>query len=369
MLVLLFEDDPASGRLMRALLEPMGCRVLIEDHGARGLERMRVELPQLVFLDLGLTDMHGLDVLARIKESWPQVQVIVLTGDTGVPSAVKAIQLGASNYFTKPVNTKQIEAAAKGALERAALQSELDALRGELRKRGSLAPRMGSGPAIGRLQEQLDLVSATDMTVLVQGETGAGKEVVARAIHDASARSKASFIALDCGAIPETLLESELFGHERGAFSGAERRREGHFQMAQGGTLFLDEISNLPLGPQAKLLRVLQERQLQPLGSQKAVSLDLRIVAASNHDLEREVASGRFRQDLYFRLAEFKLIVPSLRERPEDIPFLAQRFLEESRVELRRPLQGLAEDALALLRGHPGPAMCVSCATVSAGPC
>jgi len=353
MLVLLFEDDPASARLMRAILEPLGCRVLSTANGAEGLELLKRDLPRLVFLDLGLADMHGLHVLARIREGWPGLQVIILTGDTGVESAVRAIQMGASNYFTKPVNTKQIEAAAKGALERAALEAELDTLRGQLSRRGGLEERMGSSAAILRLQEQLLQVAGTSMSVLVHGETGAGKEVVARAIHDASPRSRAPFIALDCGAIPESLLESELFGHERGAFSGADRRREGHFQLAQGGTLFLDEIANLPLGPQAKLLRVLQERQLQPLGAGKPLRLDVRIVAASNHDLEREAEAGRFRQDLYFRLAEFRLSIPALRERPDDIPYLAQRFLDEARVELRKPLTGFEPAALELLRAQP----------------
>jgi DNA-binding NtrC family response regulator len=354
-LVLLVEDDPASGRLMKALLEPLGCRVSIEGSGSRALAGMRDELPQLVFLDLGLTDMHGLAVLERIRGEWPAVPVIILTGDTGVPSAVKAIQLGALNYFTKPINTQQVEAAARGALERSALLSELNQLRGQLQDPGLLARQMGASPAVQHLQDQVKQVAATQFTVLVQGETGAGKELVARAVHDYSGRSKGAFIALDCGAIPEALLESELFGYERGAFSGADRRREGHFQLAQGGTLFLDEIANLPFGLQAKLLRVLQERQLQPLGGGKPVALDVRFVAASNHDLEKEAAAGRFRQDLFFRLAEFRVSIPALRERPEDIAPLAQRFLEETGVELRRPVRGLDPDALALLQSHAWP--------------
>lgn len=354
-LVLLFEDDPASGRLMKALLEPLGCRVVAEESAAAGLRRMQAELPQLVFLDLGLADMHGLDVLDRIKATWPQVPVIILTGDTGVPSAVKAIQLGALNYFTKPINTSQVEAAAKAALEHAHVLAELGQLRDRLRDPGHLVRQMGESAAVLALQGQVQQVGATALTVLVQGETGAGKEVVARALHDYSPRAHAPFIALDCGAIPETLLESELFGYERGAFSGAERRRDGHFQLAQGGTLFLDEIANLPLGPQAKLLRVLQERQLQPLGGQKPVALDVRIVAASNHDLEEEVRAGRFRQDLYFRLAEFRVLIPPLRERPEDLGFLAQRFLEEARVELRKPVRSLEPSALERLRAYAWP--------------
>jgi DNA-binding NtrC family response regulator len=353
--ILLVEDDPASGRLMKALLEPLGCSVTIEPSGARALESMRSDPAQLVFLDLGLADMHGLDVLAQLRTGWPALPVIILTGDTGIPSAVKAIQLGATNYFTKPINTQQVEAAAKGALERLALLTELEELRGQRKDPGQLRRLMGGSPSVLRLQEQVQQVAGTQFTVLVQGETGAGKEVVARAIHDSSGRSQGAFIALDCGAIPEALLESELFGYERGAFSGAERRREGHFQLAQGGTLFLDEIANLPFGLQAKLLRVLQERQLQPLGGSKPVALDVRFVAASNHDLEKEAAAGRFRQDLFFRLAEFRISLPALRERPADIAPLAQRFLEETGVELRRPVRGLEPEALGLLQAHAWP--------------
>ncbi|HXC65104.1 MAG TPA: sigma-54 dependent transcriptional regulator, partial [bacterium] len=327
----------------------------MEPSGSRALASMRAEPPQLVFLDLGLTDMHGLDVLEQIRGAWPALPVIILTGDTGIPSAVKAIQLGAHNYFTKPINTQQVEAAARGALERLALLEELERLRGLPEGPGLLQRQMGPSQAVQRLQAQVKQVAGTQFTVLLQGETGAGKEVVARAVHDYSERSKGAFIALDCGAIPEALLESELFGYERGAFSGAERRREGHFQLAQGGTLFLDEIANLPFGLQAKLLRVLQERQLQPLGGSKPVALDVRFVAASNHDLEKEAAAGRFRQDLFFRLAEFKVSIPALRERPDDIGPLAQRFLEETGVELRRPVRGLEPEALALLQAHPWP--------------
>ena len=341
--------------MMKALLEPLGCRVTMEPSGSRALASMRAEPPQLVFLDLGLTDMHGLDVLEQIRGAWPALPVIILTGDTGIPSAVKAIQLGAHNYFTKPINTQQVEAAARGALERLALLEELERLRGLPEGPGLLQRQMGPSQAVQRLQAQVKQVAGTQFTVLLQGETGAGKEVVARAVHDYSERSKGAFIALDCGAIPEALLESELFGYERGAFSGAERRREGHFQLAQGGTLFLDEIANLPFGLQAKLLRVLQERQLQPLGGSKPVALDVRFVAASNHDLEKEAAAGRFRQDLFFRLAEFKVSIPALRERPDDIGPLAQRFLEETGVELRRPVRGLEPEALALLQAHPWP--------------
>jgi two-component system response regulator HydG len=352
--VLVVEDDPAGGRLMRALFQPVGCEVLL---AARGDEALALAdknpYIDVIFLDLGLPDMDGMAVLEALKKTRPQVPVVILTGDTELPTAVKAIQLGALNYFTKPINTDQILAVLRQTLERRQLLSQLEDLKGQLNEGNSLARQMGPGPAIARLQEQVKQVAATQFTVLVHGETGAGKEVVARSIHDQSPRAAQAFIALDCGAIPEALLESELFGYEKGAFSGAERKKEGHFVLAQGGTLFLDEIANLPLGLQAKLLRVLQERELQPLGSTKKVSLDVRFIAASNHDLEKEAAAGRFRQDLFFRLAEFRIGLPALRDRLEDLPYLAQRFLEEASVELRRPVRSIDPGALALLKEHP----------------
>jgi DNA-binding NtrC family response regulator len=351
--ILIVEDDPSGLRLMKALVEHEGCAALPASSASEALQALS-QSPSLAFVDLGLPDMDGMELLSQIHAAQPQLPVIVLTGDVEVSSAVKAIQAGALNYFTKPIKGEQVMAAMKSALEQARLRRELEALKAEAGGR-SLGRLMGPGPSIRRLQEELSKVAPTQFTVLLHGETGAGKEVVARAIHEQSPRAAQSFVALDCGAIPETLLESELFGYEKGAFSGAERRREGHFQLAQGGTLFLDEIANMPLGLQAKLLRVLQERKLQPLGGGKSVELDLRFVAASNHDLEKEVEKGRFRQDLFFRLAEFRVQIPSLRQRPEDIPYLAQRFLEEAAVELRKPVSGIAPEAQEALKAHPWP--------------
>lgn len=349
--ILLIEDDGPNRRMLKALLGDLGCEILEAENANEGLALAAKFRPHTVLLDLGLPDMPGLKVLEHLRQEQADLPIIVLTGNTEVPTAVKAIQLGAFNYFTKPISTEQVLAAVKAAVERSQLRNKVQELQLELESNSkSLFRSMGPGKAVQRLQDQVRQVAATAFTVLVHGETGSGKEVVSRAVHDQSPRASHPFIALDCGAIPENLLESELFGYEKGAFSGAERRKEGHFLLAQGGTLFLDEIGNLPLGLQAKLLRVLQERELRPLGSTKAVSLDIRLVAASNHDLEKEVEEGRFRQDLFFRLAEFRIEIPALRERQEDIPFLAQRFLEEARVELRKPVGGFDDDALALLK-------------------
>jgi len=348
--ILVVEDDPASGRMLRALFQSEGCEVALAMTGGQALELAEVTPgPDAVFLDLGLPDLPGMKVLETLKKERNELPVIILSGDTEIPSAVQAIQLGATNYFIKPINTGQILAALRQILERKALLDQVQDLKQRL---DGLARVMGPGRTVQGLQEKLKQVAASNLTVLLHGETGAGKEVLARAVHDFSPRSDKPFIALDCGAIPENLLESELFGHEKGAFSGAERKKEGQFQLAQGGTLFLDEIANLPLGLQAKLLRVLQERELRPLGSSRGVALDVRFVAASNHDLEKDVEAGRFRQDLFFRLAEFRIGVPPLRERLEDLPYLAQRFLEEAGVELRRPVRQISPRALESLSAH-----------------
>jgi DNA-binding NtrC family response regulator len=239
-------------------------------------------------------------------------------------------------------------------VERNQLRSRID----ELKRQGqgsSLSERMGGSPAIAQVIRQVGQVAESSFTVLVQGETGTGKELVARAIHQQSPRRQAPFVAVDCGAIPETLVESELFGHERGAFTGAQTKREGHFQLAKGGTLFLDEIGNIPVATQAKLLRALEQREVQPLGSTRPVAVDVRIIAATNAELEEGVKSGRFRADLFYRLGEFTMTLPPLRTRREDIDHLAQRFLDEVSMELRRPVRRIAEEAMQALLRHDWP--------------
>ncbi|TMQ23901.1 MAG: sigma-54-dependent Fis family transcriptional regulator, partial [Candidatus Rokuibacteriota bacterium] len=242
------------------------------------------------------------------------------------------------------------------ALEHQALGTELKALRNKLGQRDALRWLMGRGQDIQQVIQQIRQVANSNFTILIQGETGTGKELVARSIHQLSARRDKPFVPLDCGAIPETLIESELFGYEKGAFTGADRRKEGHFQLAEGGTLFLDEIVNLPFSTQAKLLRTLEERQVQVLGAKRSLPVDVRIIAAANVPLDREIRAGRFRQDLYYRLNEFVILVPPLRERIEDIIYLAERFLAEASMELRRPIRGISKEAVeVLLRYHwPG---------------
>jgi len=283
--------------------------------------------------------------------------VVILTGSQDVKDAVRATQLGAFNYLTKPVNPDEILIVVRRALETRDLRLEVQELRQHVGKGASdgLASHMGPSDQVARVIEQVGIVAASNFSALVFGETGTGKELVAQAIHQLSDRRRRPFVALDCGAIPEPLLESELFGHEKGAFTGAERRTEGRFRLADGGTCFLDEVGNLALNLQAKLLRVLESGEVQPVGADRTRPMDVRFVSATNHDLQERIGRGLFRPDLYFRLAQYTIRLPPLRERTGDIAYLTERFLEEASIELRRPVQAIGPDSLELLRRHTWP--------------
>jgi DNA-binding NtrC family response regulator len=281
----------------------------------------------------------------------------MLTGSRDVKNAVRAIRLGAFDYLTKPFDHDEMVLVAGRALQAQTLQQEVDNLRRlvETRAAEGLALHMGSSPQVKQIIEQVRIVAASTFTVLVTGETGTGKELVAREIHQQSERRRKPFVALDCGAIPELLLESELFGHERGAFTGADRRKDGRLRLAEGGTCFLDEVGNLPMSLQVKLLRVLESRELQPVGADRPRPMDVRFVAATNEDLQSRLTQGLFRSDLYFRLAQYTITLPPLRERLEDIGYLAQRFAEEVGIELRRPIESIVPEGIELLRGQHWP--------------
>jgi two-component system nitrogen regulation response regulator GlnG len=353
---ILVVDDEADMRwLLSGILEAQGLEVVTAEDGEAALRKVQEDPPSVILLDLKMPKLGGLEALTEIKAVAPQVPVIILTAHGDIPTAVQAMRVGAYDYRTKPFHNDDIVLTVRRAIERQELLAEVEALRSQVGGRGSLRERMGLSPSIQKVIRQVSQVAGSGFTVLIQGETGTGKELVARAIHQQSPRGEKPFIALDCGAIPETLIESELFGYEKGAFTGAHRRKEGHFQLAQGGSLFLDEIANLPLTTQSKLLRVLQERQVQVLGGTRVVSVDVRIIAASNVPLESEIREGRFRQDLYYRLSEFVILLPALRERAEDILHLANRFLEAASMELRRPVRGISEEAVQILLRHSWP--------------
>ncbi len=273
----------------------------------------------------------------------------------GHPSAAGATRIGAYDGLTKLSYPDESVIPVRPVLECLELLAGVEKVCGPLPPADPLSALMGPGGRIEKVLERVRQVADSCFTILIEGETGTGKELLARAIHLLSPRRKGPFIALDCGAIPDTLIESELFGYERGAFTGADRRKEGHFQLAEGGSLFLDEIVNLPSTTQAKLLRTLQERQVQPLGGRRPLPVDVRIIAACNVPLEREMRAGRFRQDLFYRLNEFSITLPPLRERVEDVLYLANRFLMEASMELRRPIRGITEEAVQLLLRYAWP--------------
>jgi DNA-binding NtrC family response regulator len=355
--LLVIDDDEGNCRLIKAIFGRQGFEVLAAGDGPAGLTLAAAAQPDAVLLDLRMPGLDGFEVLERFKASMPSTPVVILTGSKDIKDAVRATQLGAFNYLTKPVNADEIVVAVQRALETRALRIEVQELRLHVEKGASegLALQMGSSELVKHVIEQVGIVAASNFTVLILGETGTGKELVAQAIHQLSDRRRRPFVALDCGAIPDTLLESELFGHEKGAFTGADRRTEGRFRLAEGGTCFLDEVGNLPMDLQAKLLRVLESGQVQPVGADRTRPMDVRFVSATNHELQERVSLGLFRADLYFRLAQYAIRLPPLRERVEDIAHLTRCFMEEAGIELRRPVQSIAPDALDLLRRQSWP--------------
>jgi DNA-binding NtrC family response regulator len=312
--------------------------------------------PDLILLDLRIPgEMDGIDLLREIKTTMPEIQVIILTAHGNIGSAVEAIKLGAYDYLTKPFENERLRLTIKRALESQKLIQEVLQLKTELKKEFDLESIMGTSPEIKKILERINKVACTNFTVLIEGESGTGKEIVAHAIHRASLGGNGPFVAVDCGAIPDTLIESELFGYEKGAFTGADREKKGQFELADNGTIFLDEIGNLPYHVQNKLLRMIQERKIQKLGGKQAFPINVRIVVATNIPLLQLVEGRKFRSDLYYRLNEFKIELPPLKKRKEDIPFLAKEFIEEGNVELKKNVRGLQKDSLTMLINYDWP--------------
>jgi DNA-binding NtrC family response regulator len=352
--ILVVDDEPDIRAVLGECLTAAGFETREAGDGVEAVAAVQAERPAVILLDVIMPRLGGIETLPELKRIAPDVPVIMCTAYMDVPTAVRAMQLGAYDYLTKPFDPELLILTVKRALERQELLTRID----ELKSQGegmSLADRMGGSRGIEAVIQQVSQVARSSFTVLIQGETGTGKELVARAIHHQSPRRDKPFVAVDCGAIPETLVESELFGYEKGAFTGAVRRKDGRFQAAGGGTVFLDEVGNLPLPTQAKLLRAIEERQVTPLGATRPVPVDARIIAASNVDLEDASRAGRFRPDLYYRLNEFGVTLPPLRSRREDIAHLARRFLDEVSMELRRPVHGITDDAMELLRRYDWP--------------
>ncbi len=329
--------------------------VLGEETGERGLQIAGSQEVHLVMLDLRLPGISGLKTLEKLRLQGYQGPVIIMTAYGEVKTAVQAMKSGAHDYITKPFDLEELKHIVEGALRYSRLSIEVTRLRRELEEKFHLKNIITVSPKMMELFSVIERVSASDVCVLVQGESGTGKEIVAKAIHYASPRKEKPFVPVNCAALPEHLLESELFGYEEGAFSGARRPKPGKFEIAQGGTVFLDEVGELPLSMQPKILRVLEENQIDRLGGTRRLPIDVRIVAASNKNLREEVRRGRFRQDLYFRLAVFPITIPPLRERREDIPVLAKHFLRElARKQQQDPLR-LDDAAMSTLVSYPWP--------------
>jgi len=352
--VLVVDDDAGLRESFRLILED-DYEVADAPDGPRALEVVRATQVDLVLLDIRLPDMDGIEVLERIKAIDEGVEVILVTAVKTVRTAVAAMKLGAFDYLTKPFEEDELLALARRALERRSLEREVVFLRSELARGRGAEEIVGRHPAMQRLGRLIAQVARAASTVLISGESGTGKELIARAIHHQGPRRDKPFVAVNPAAIAETLTESELFGHEKGAFTGAWQKKLGRFEMAQGGTLFLDEIATLKPELQAKLLRVLQEREIERVGGTRAIKVDVRIVAATNVDLRRLVAGGAFREDLFYRLNVVPVAVPPLRERIEDVPLLVDHFLRRFSGEFGKRIDGLSPEALAALTAYHWP--------------
>jgi DNA-binding NtrC family response regulator len=356
--ILVIDDERPICALVTESLAARGCDCQAAMSGKEGLERSRELQPDVVFLDVRLGDLDGLDVLRELLKTDPGLAVIVMSGHGSVPLAVEAMKRGAFHYLTKPFSLKEVDTLLDKALERLALKREVEAFRREHERavQQALAGMVGDSLAMQEVKALLGKVAQSPATtVLIQGETGTGKEVAARTLHYLSAQRDGPFVAVNCSTIPENLMESELFGHERGAFTDAKSTRRGLIEEAEGGTFFLDEIADLPLGLQAKLLRVLQERTVRPVGSSRDVPVNARVVAASNRSLSDVVDSGAFREDLYYRLQIVPITLPPLRERPGDVELLLRHFLQQFSEEFKRPPLKVSTANLELLRQYPWP--------------
>ena len=343
--ILIIDDEEHMCWALERAMKQEGYQVQTATRGRAGLKLIKEECPSLVILDLKMPEMDGMEVLKQAKEMIPKLPVVMLTAHGTIETAIEAMKMGASDYLTKPFDLDELKLVIKQNLVMSQLVSEVSFLRSELTKKYRLM--IGESPAINEVKQLIEKVSVSNATVLITGESGTGKEVAALAIHQNSPREDYPFVPVNCAALPENLLESELFGHEKGSFTGAMARKLGRFELADKGTLFLDEITEMPLSMQVKLLRVLQEKSFERVGGTETLNVDVRIIAASNRDLAKAIEEGRFRDDLYYRLNVIHIHLPPLRERKEDIPLLTAYFLEKLRPTYL--VSNISEDAMKLL--------------------
>lgn len=350
--ILVVDDEEAIVSSLSSILEDEGYEVSVAKSGTEALKIYTTDPPDLMLLDIWMPDMDGLETLRRIKELVPTAQVMMMSGHGSIETAVKAIKLGAYDYIEKPLSLENVTLRVKHALEQYRLEEENRSLRTKVQRKFEL---VGQSPAMQQLRQLIDTAGPTNSRVLIGGENGTGKELVARAIHVQSARADHPFVAVNCAAIPETLIESELFGHEKGSFSGATSMKRGQFEQADGGTLFLDEIGDMSLSTQAKVLRALQEQQFTRVGGTKLMKVDVRVLAASNKDLLKEIEKGSFREDLYYRLNVVPIVVPPLRERPEDIPLLIRHFMKVHAEEQGLRVKEVTPEAMNVFQQYEWP--------------
>jgi two-component system nitrogen regulation response regulator NtrX len=350
--ILIVDDEPAIQSSLRGVLEDEGYRVTAVGSGAEAIGVVADEVPDVVFLDIWMPGLDGLETLAQLKRVRPEAAIVMISGHATIETAVKATRLGAYDFIEKPLSLDKTLVTVTRALEHIRLESENQSLREKLDERSQL---IGETLVMRALRDQIAMAAPTNGRVLIHGENGSGKELVARAVHAHSARRERAFVEVNCAAIPEELIESELFGHERGAFTGAHARRRGRFELADGGTIFLDEIGDMSFKTQAKVLRALEEQSFERIGGKDTVKVDVRVIAASNRNLEALIRDGRFREDLFYRLNVIPIEVPPLRARAEDIPLLVEHFIRTFSAENGKRVKTLSGEALAYFLAYDWP--------------
>lgn len=353
--VLIVDDDSAHRVMLKKLLGGWGYRVAEADDGAVAVEEVGRRSFDLILMDIRMMKVSGIEALEQIKKIHPATPVIIMTAYASVETAVSALKKGAYDYLTKPLDFDELQIVMARATEHSLLKKENEYLKERLGEKFDRQNIIGQSAAMLKLLEIVEQVAATEATILITGDSGTGKEMIANAVHANSKRKQAPFIKINCAALTETLLESELFGHEKGAFTGADRRREGKFLQADSGSIFLDEVSEMSPAMQVKLLRVLQERELTRVGGSDVVKVDVRVIAASNKDLKKEIQMNRFREDLFYRLNVVALAMPPLRERKEDVPLLAQHFLRGFAAKNSKNVTGFTPTAMHKLVEYPWP--------------
>ncbi len=350
--ILIVDDEVSILNSLSSILEDEGYDVSVAKSGMEALRHCTINPPELMMLDIWMPEMDGLETLKRLRELVPNTQVMMMSGHGSIETAVKAIKLGAYDYIEKPLSLENVTLRVKHALDQHRLEQENRSLRTKVERKFEL---IGQAPVMQQLKQLIETAGPTNSRVLIGGENGTGKELVARAIHQHSHRATRPFVAVNCAAIPETLIESELFGHERGAFSGATTMKRGQFEQADGGTLFLDEIADMSLSTQAKVLRALQEQQFTRVGGTKLIKVDVRVLAASNKDLLQEIDKGTFRDDLFYRLNVVPIVVPTLRDRREDIPLLVKHFLRVHAEEQGLKIKQVSPQAMDVFMQYEWP--------------